>query len=328
MRRRAFFAVGLLCLALAGVACTEHRGEPFAGASSVPASSRVPDRSMTFDSDRTGNFEIYTMETDGSSVRQLTKDPAYDSWWPRISPDRRTILFYRTPAGSHEDYSSTSLWAIAADGGTPTELRPAGAEGWEVQGHAEWSPTGDRLVMFGGSQLNPQIYVTNAEGGDAHAITQRGGQNLDPSWTPDGRAVVFVGCPRAICFPGSYEIYLAAETGGEPTRLTFDQYRDQDPYVSPDGSTVAWLTQSSDEGAVGTWGIRAASMTGQGVRWVIDDGNVNSYPAWSPDGAWIYFHRFTYPGPPLFSIYRIRPDGTDLHRISADTSWVDEYPSL
>jgi Tol biopolymer transport system component len=54
---------------------------------------------------------------DSSAPRQLTDDPSLDSWWPRISPDRRTILFYRAPAGVHDlDATKVSLWAMDADG--------------------------------------------------------------------------------------------------------------------------------------------------------------------------------------------------------------------
>jgi TolB protein len=309
------------------VGCTQNP-ESATRSSLPPSSSRILDDAMVFDSNRGGNFEVYSMRDDGSDVVQLTFDAHFDSWWPRISPDRRHVLFYRTPAGTHEDYSQTSLWVMAADGTDPVELRPTGTDGWQVQGHAEWSPTGDELVMFGGSKINPQIQVTTPEGGDPRPVTDRGGQNVDPSWAPDGRSILFAGCPTAICFPGSLEIYEVAVSGGEPRRLTYDSMRDDDPYVSPDGATVAWLTQVTNTPPVGTWGTRSASRDGTGVRWIINDGNVNSHPTWSPHGNWIYFHRFESGAAPRFSIYRIRPDGSDLELISADTSVVDEYPSL
>ena len=55
---------------------------------------------LLFDSDRSSSrHEIYVMKTDGSCVFRLTNDPAYENWWPRASPDRRKILFYRSPVG-------------------------------------------------------------------------------------------------------------------------------------------------------------------------------------------------------------------------------------
>ena len=88
---------------------------PPAALPAAPPSAAIPPGDLVFDSDRTGNYEIFTMTGTGQDPRQLTDDSRYDSWWARLSPDRRTILFYRSPKGSHDrDYSSTSLWAIGS----------------------------------------------------------------------------------------------------------------------------------------------------------------------------------------------------------------------
>ncbi|MCU1537263.1 MAG: periplasmic component of the Tol biopolymer transport system, partial [Humibacillus sp.] len=129
---------------------------------SLPTARALPTSTFAFDSDRSGNFELYTMPLAGGSARRLTSDAAYDSWSPRISPDRRTILFHRAPKGVHDlDQSKVSIWAVAVDGTGLRQLRPSGLDGWYQQGHAEWSPDGSAIVLFGGSRINPQIFVTN-----------------------------------------------------------------------------------------------------------------------------------------------------------------------
>lgn len=315
------------------------------GAPSPPSAPELPTSTATlapglvvFNSNRTGNHEIRVMNPDGSGVRALTNDERFDSWWPRVSPDRRHVLFYRNPNSPRkEDYSKTSLWVMAADGSGVTELRPAGKDGWAMQGHAEWSPDGTELVMFGGPRrANPQIYITPDTGQNPRPVTDRPGQNLDPSWSPDGKQIVFVGCPSAICFPSSYEIYTIPATGGQPAvRRTFDQLRDHDPYFAPDGRSVAWLTQTAGPLAVppaGSWGIRVAgadqpdwSKEGS-FRWVINDGNINSYPAWSPDGKRMTFHRLVLGQGKGFGLATIAPDGTGLKELPKATGEVCEYP--
>lgn len=286
----------------------------------------APDR-IAFDSDRSGNFELMSMAADGTDPKPLTRDQQYDSWWPRISPDGRTILFYRTPAGSHDrDFTLTSLWVIAADGTDLRELRPAGLDGWTVQGHAEWSPDGTKLVMFGGSRYNPQIYLTNATGQQPLARTDRGGVNLDPSFSPDGSNIVFVGCPHAICQELDYEIYRLPTTGGQPTRLTNDDIRDHDPYYSPDGRHLAWLSQLSTTG-IGIWDIRIAANDGANSHRLVGDDAITSKPQWTADSQRIYTHRIA-PGATKFDIYRIKPDGTDLHVITGGQPGNNEYPSV
>ena len=294
----------------------------------LPTSAAIPAGDLAFDSNRTGNFELFRMAPDGSGVRQLTQDPTWDSWWPRISPDRRTILFYRTPAGKHDrDFTRTSLWAVAADGSDPVLVRPAGLDGWPQQGHAEWAPDGASLVMFGGkNRSNPQIFVTNRLGQEPRQITDRPGSNLDPSFSPDGRTIVFVGCPGRFCTPSDQEIYTVPTAGGEPTRLTHDGIHDNDPYYSPDGTRLAWLSQTSG-GLPGVWDIRVAGPDGSDPRRLVGDGNVNSRPQWSADSRTIYFHRLITGSGTGFQIWAIEADGTGLRELTGGQPGASEYPS-
>lgn len=182
--------------------------------------------------------------------------------------------------------------------------------------------------MFGGRESNPQIFVTTATGGDAVAITERSGVNLDPSWSPDGGTIVFIGCPRAVCFPPDYEVYTIDKSGnGEAVRLTDDNLRDHDPYYSPDGTRLAWLTQTSTQGPTGAWNIRISAADGSDIRRVTDDSNINSKPEWSRDGTRIFFHRLEIGRHTGFSIFSISPDGTDLVELTLDQPGVNEFPS-
>ena len=292
----------------------------------LPASAALAADRFAFDSDRTGSFEVFTAGTDGGSPVQLTSDPVYDSWSPRVSPDRRTILFYRAPAGKHDlDQSIVSLWSVAADGTQPVELRPAGLDGWVLQGHAEWAPDAHALVMFGGSRISPQIQVTDALGQKPHAITDRGGTNLDPSFSPDGTQIVFVGCAQSICREGDYEIYRIPVAGGEATRLTDDSLRDQDPYWSPDGSRLAWLTAYGGAGA-GVWDVRIGDAQGRSPVRLFGDAGVTSRPAFAADSASIFVHRIP-PGGARFDVFRIGVDGTGATSITAGQPGNNEYPS-
>ncbi len=331
--RRALLAAAALAVMALGVGCGGTAGvtHPSPGRPLPTPSGSVAAGFMAYDSDRSGNYELYLRDLAGRTEARLTNDARYDSWWPRISPDRRYVLFYRTPKGVHDtDFTKTSLWLLAVGGGAPTELRPAQTDGWAQQGHAEWSPSGDALVMFGGSKSNPQIYVTDAGGGGARQITNRGGVSLDPSWSPDGKTIVFIGCPRAICFERDYEVYTMPSSGGEARRLTDDSIRDQDPYFSPDGRRIAWLSETDTHGQAGlsVWNIRVMNGDGSGMRRLTDDRNINSKPQWSPDGSLVYFHRFLPGVSRHWSIYSIRLDGSGLTDVLADLEGNNEFPSV
>jgi len=289
---------------------------------------------IAFDSNRMGNFEIFMMKPDGTRQVQLTRDPAYDSFWPKPAPDSKTILFVRAPAGVHDnDYSKVTTWIMNSDGSGVRQLLPLGVYGWSIQGHPEWKPDGTKIVTIGGVKSNSQIYILNPDGSDPVRVTSngsgkaRGGTNIDPSWHPDGKSLLFIGCPMSFCIASSHEIYRINADGSGETRLTGDQVADYDPYYSPSGRQIAWLRNSG--GA--RWGIYRMRLDGSGQQPVIDDGGINSKPAWSHDAAAIFFHRIPPSASPgsVFNIWKITPEGKDLIEIiTPRPPYVSEYPAV
>jgi tricorn protease-like protein len=108
---------------------------------SSPGADRHPTwspdgRYIAFDSERSGNFEVYLMEADGSDERRMTLNPAVDSR-PTFSPDGRHLLFqserttrggrgiFRIPLAGGNIERSVWLyaeWATSAD----WQRRPSG----------------------------------------------------------------------------------------------------------------------------------------------------------------------------------------------------------
>lgn len=314
-------AAGLVALALFAVVLVPGASAAARRRATVP---RVVKGNLIYDSNRTGNYEIFTMPADGSTSAQLTDDPVWDSWWAKLSPDRTTILFYRTPAGVHDsDYTKTALWSMRADGSGVRLLRAAGTDGWTYQGHGDFSPDGTQIVMFGGSASNPQIWVTGLDGADPRALTDRPGQNLDPAWAKDG-SIVFISCPTWDCRRRSFEVYRIPAGGGDAVRLTDDGYQDQDPHLSPDGTKVALLTRL--EWNPDLWDIRVGAVGAVPQR-LIGDTNINSKPNWSRDGRTILFHRAVIGSVRGFQVWAVAADGSNLRQLTTLQPGQNEYPS-
>ncbi len=295
---------------------------------------------VVFDSNRNGTtHEIYVMNADGSSVARLTNDANYQNWWPRISPDRRKILFYRAPLANPESYQRASLWVMNADGTDVTQLRAQGENGWTAQGHGEWSPDGSKIAMFGSVGSALEIFVTNACGKNPVQYTSRGGVNTDVSWSPNGQQLLFNGCANpSMCAPANYELYLMPAVAlAAPTQFTNDSLADYDAYYSPDGTKIAWLVNvdptanviAGTSTALGRWAIKIGTVGAplNTFTYLIDDGHINSKPAWSLDSQTIFFHRMVPAEGYRFRVFSIRPNGTGLTELTPGATGNSEHPS-
>jgi TolB protein len=296
------------------------------------AAAAQPDL-LLFDSDRGGNYELYTMALDGSGAARLTHDATYDSWWGRPSPDGSRILFYRTPQGvSDTDYGQTSLWRIASDGTGLVQLRAVGADGWTIQGHAEWSPDGQSIATIGTAGGVLQIFVVGADGLHPRQVTTGAANVIDCSWSPDGASLLVVSMPAAGGARNTQEVYRVPAAGGAPVRLSTDLIEDYDPYYSPDGSRIAWLSQTDPDihgPGLGAWNIRIMDADGGHVGRITSDLDINSKPAWSRDGATIYFHRLVYGPGATWGVYRTQAGGGGpITLVDAGATGNNTYPAF
>ena len=92
--------------------------------------------------------------------------------------------------------------------------------------------------------------------------------------------------------------------------------------------TIAWLTNTNPtaNGGLGSWGIRLADANGSNVRTLIDDGQINSKPAWSLDGNSIFFHQINFAEEVAFGVFRIGKTGAGLTRLTPVGTGVNEFP--
>jgi Tol biopolymer transport system component len=197
-----------------------------------------------------GHLEIYTSKLDGSDLRQLTDNGAYNAE-STVSPDGKTIIFTSTRDGDID------LYTMAVDGSQVRRI--TNRLGYD--GGAFFSPDGTRIVwragypqtaadtadyrrLLGQRLVRParvELWVANADGSDAHQITHLGGANFAPFWHPDGRRIIFSSNyenPKS----GKFDLFLINADGSGLERVTTYVDFDSFPMWTPDGKKLVWAS--------------------------------------------------------------------------------------
>jgi dipeptidyl aminopeptidase/acylaminoacyl peptidase len=94
---------------------------------------------IAFESTRDGNHEIYLMNADGSSPRNLTRHPA-DDYFPVWSPDGRLLAFLSTRSGYLE------IYLMQADGSGVRQLTRSQGSNMAYLPLLAWAPDSSRIV--------------------------------------------------------------------------------------------------------------------------------------------------------------------------------------
>ena len=132
------------------------------------------DDTIAFMSDRDGNYEIYTMDSNGGNQQNLTNDPAWDSN-PDWSPDGSKIAFQSDRGGSMD------VWVMDADGSNPTRLTTNPA--WDSA--PAWSPDGTMLAFQSSRDGDFEIFTMPAAGGIEMQLTfNNGATDRVADWQP------------------------------------------------------------------------------------------------------------------------------------------------
>jgi len=245
-----------------------------------------------------GNFDLYTVNTDGTGMRRLTDDPGFDAC-PDYSRDGSQIAFCSNRSGSFE------IWTMRQDGSRQHQLTDTGG----FLTFPDWSPNGKRIAFCG--SLDPDaptgdIWVVNADGQRIEQLTDDPSDDCFPTYSPDGSRILFISDRT-----GVPEIWIMNANGRNERQLTFDGLpKDQVPEWSPDGRTIAYAADNR---------IWLMQRDGSDQHPITDLGGGAFGAAFSPDGDEIAFLHDVGAGRNLFIV---RTDGTGARQVGTEGGYL------
>jgi Tol biopolymer transport system component len=250
-----------------------------------------------------GDYEVFTMNADGSAKTQLTDDPVDESG-PVFSADGTKIAFVK-----YTNDADAELYTMWADGSHVVRLTN------NAYGDIDpaWSPDGTKIAYASKADGDFDLVTVNADGTGRTWVTSNNVPDREPVWSPDGTKLLYTHMAN----DDHYDIYRIKPDGTNSTRIT-DCYAGLDCVTadwSPNGTQITYTrwnfnTITSEVWIANADGSHASMQTGTGSYF--------NYSCFSPDGA-----SLLYSGGANLNIFRLDLATGDVTKLT-DTG-PDQY---
>jgi len=185
---------------------------------------------IVFWSDRGGAENVYEVPAGGGRQTRLTRNRGRATMRvPALSPDGRFVAYTSNKSGSHQVHvlELEAQRDVALTAGRPGACRP------------DWSPNGKQIVYVhpeGKAGILSELLKPATDlwlqspgaGGAPRKLTRDPHNHYDPSFSPDGRFVVFASDRH-----GDYDIFILELATGAELRITDWKGDERAPHWGP-----------------------------------------------------------------------------------------------
>ena len=235
---------------------------------------------IAFNSDRSGEMNIYVHSFLDGSNRQVTNGPGGD-FQPQWSTDGKQLVFFSSRSGNAD------IWVLTLATGSIKQLTSDPA----LDINPFFSPDGANIAFQSDRSGRLEVWAMASDGSNQRQVSRTGVTGHFLRWSPEGN--VIFRCPCG----GKPQTYQVSISGGDPVPLNNEIAGGAHMSFSHDYSLIM--------DAVGhktLWVSPATSGKPVKVYEFPDSESRIDYPAWSPDGKWVVFDRFRPHGGDIWMI--------------------------
>jgi TolB protein len=165
-----------------------------------------------------------------SAIGGSSEHPTWSPDGTRIAFQHTELRFEATGAVAPRD-----IYVMNADGTGERRLTQGAEKGISCE-HPSWAPDSSRLVCACATEREYDLYVLDTTTGALTQLTDYDGDEITPTWSPDGARIAFA---SDMITDMRYNIYTINSNGTDLARLTTGTW-DIDPTWSPDSQHIGF----------------------------------------------------------------------------------------
>lgn len=190
--------------------------------------------------DESGKRQIFSINANGTVLRQLSEVGDHEDFHPAWSPDGSEIVFSTTLQSTT---NGPSLYLMDADGDNMRPMKKEANSPTPTAGYnPSWSPDGTKIAFNFCTDCEQsatqEIFIYDIEADTVIQLTENQSNDIQPIWSPDGSRIAFL-TDRDYGSETRNDLYVMNVNGSNVEKFTQAGYVNN-PAWSPTGNTVAY----------------------------------------------------------------------------------------
>ena len=255
------------------------------------------------------DYEIFVMNLDGTEKRNISNWKGVD-WVYYANEDK--IYFVSDRDTTHRKYF---LYEMDASGNNVRKISKFLLDDSWLGSRKNAT----EFVVTSKKDGKKELYLIDQNGNELSRITNNDYYENDPSFSPDGKQIVF----RSIRTEYD-ELWIMNEDGSQARQLTEypkddttsskHNYHAGPPFWEPNSNIISFISKQE-----GNYSIFTIKPDGTGLKQITSGGLDEGWHTWSPDGKLIAYNGTD--NEQNYDIYLMNSDGSDVKRLTFDKTY-------